>query len=82
MYPAPKKNSLDKVLISSKAAYSAKKNKTKGIALYSVMCPATNSLSASGRSKGVRLVSARALTKNTNTRGSRGTTNQILCCYS
>jgi hypothetical protein len=78
----PKNKSLAKVLISSKAAYSARKNSTKGMALYSVICPATSSLSASGRSKGVRFVSAKALTKNTKTKGNKGTANQSLCCYS
>jgi hypothetical protein len=81
-FPLPKNSRLDRVLINKRAAYSARKNKTKGIALYSVMCPATSSLSASGKSKGVRFVSAKALTKNTKTRGKRGTANHNLCCYS
>jgi hypothetical protein len=38
--------------------YSAKKNKANVIAEYSTLNPATNSASASGRSKGARLVSA------------------------
>src|SRR5712692_8937417 len=41
-------------------AYSAMKKKAKRIPLYSVIQPATNSLSASGRSKGRRFVSATA----------------------
>ena len=44
--------------------YSARKYSTKGVELISVMNPATSSLSASGKSKGVREVSARAETKN------------------
>jgi hypothetical protein len=45
----------------------------------SVKKPLTNSLSASTRSKGVRLVSASAETKKIITSGSRGITNQIAC---
>src|SRR2546422_913024 len=41
-------------------AYSAMKKKAKRIPLYSVIQPATSSLSASGRSKGRRFVSATA----------------------
>ena len=43
--------------------YSARKNSAKKKPLYSVWKPATSSLSASGMSKGVRLVSASAATK-------------------
>lgn len=43
-----------------KELYSAKKYSTKGVELSSVINPATSSLSASGRSKGVREVSASA----------------------
>src|SRR5688572_23490605 len=45
--------------------YSAKKKKPKRMPLYSVAKPATISLSASVRSKGVRLPSAVAAMKNT-----------------
>src|SRR3989442_4059079 len=41
-------------------AYSARKKNANRIPLYSVKKPATNSLSASGRSNGSRLVSATA----------------------
>lgn len=44
--------------------------------------PATSSDSASGKSNGVRLVSARAEIKNIMNNGSNGTTNQTLCCIS
>lgn len=44
--------------------YSAKKIKTKPIALYSILNPETNSLSPSLKSKGVRLVSANKLIIN------------------
>src|ERR1700685_1697577 len=43
---------------ASIAAYSARKNNDQRKPLYSVWKPATNSDSASGRSKGARLVSA------------------------
>ena len=46
------------------APYSAKKNKLNPDELYSVKYPATSSASASGRSKGAQLVSARQAIKN------------------
>lgn len=45
-------------------AYSPKKNKAKVIELYSTLKPATNSPSASGKSKGALLVSATVQIKN------------------
>src|ERR1041384_4782406 len=45
--------------------YSAIKNSANFKALYSVWKPATSSVSASGRSKGTRLVSAKAEIRNT-----------------
>ena len=57
----PKKKIVDKQLIIIILPYSAKKNKANAIALYSTLYPATNSASASGRSKGVLFVSANAL---------------------
>ena len=68
--------------ISTILQYSARKKKTKIIPLCSVKNPATNSLSASGRSKGVRFVSASAEIKNIMNKGSKGTTNHTLCCIS
>ena len=62
--------------------YSARKKKTKIIPECSVKNPATSSLSASGKSNGVRLVSAKAEMKNIMNNGNRGTTNQTLCCIS
>ena len=41
-------------------AYSAMKNEANFMLLYSVWKPATSSFSASGRSNGTRLVSAKA----------------------
>ena len=45
-------------------AYSAMKNSAKRRELYSVWYPATSSASPSGRSKGLRLHSAKAETQN------------------
>lgn len=46
---------------------------------YSVLYPATNSASASVRSKGVRFVSASIDIKKIIAQGSNGTMNQIVC---
>ena len=54
----------DKALISNIFAYSPNENKAKAIAEYSTLYPDTNSLSASGKSKGNLLVSARIQIKN------------------
>src|ERR1700743_3394003 len=62
--------------------YSPKKKKTNIIELCSVKKPATNSDSASGKSKGVRLVSANMEIKKIIKTGSNGTTNQIDCWFS
>ena len=59
--------------------YSAKKKNTKMIEECSVKNPATNSDSASGRSNGVRLVSASAEIKKIIASGSSGTTNHTAC---
>jgi len=71
-----------KVDINTIEQYSARKKNTKIIELCSVKNPATNSLSASGRSKGVRLVSASADTKKIIASGRSGTTNQTACWWS
>lgn len=81
MYP-PKNKMAVNVDISTILQYSARKKNTKIIPECSVKNPATNSLSASGKSKGVRLVSARAEIKNIMNSGSNGTTNHTLCCIS
>jgi hypothetical protein len=60
----PPKNKIEnKNDITSIWLYSAKKKKAKGREEYSILYPATNSDSASGRSKGVLFVSANAVTK-------------------
>src|SRR6476659_204144 len=65
------------------AAYSARKNNDQRKPLYSVWNPATNSDSASGRSKGARLVSATMATANTKNasspRGKNLNANQRCC---
>lgn len=60
--------------------YSAKKNNAKVIELYSILYPATISASASGKSNGVRLVSAKLAMKKITARGKHGTINQIDFC--
>ena len=81
MYP-PKNRMAVNVDINTILQYSARKKNTKIIPECSVKNPATNSDSASGKSKGVRLVSANAEIKNIMNNGSSGTTNQTLCCSS
>lgn len=68
--------------ISTILQYSAKKNITKGIPLCSVKKPATNSDSASGRSNGVRFVSASTEIKNTMNKGNSGIKNHTPCWLS
>jgi hypothetical protein len=60
--------------------YSAKKNNAKVIELYSILYPATISASASGKSKGVRFVSAKLAMKKITASGKHGTINQIDFC--
>lgn len=55
-----KNTTLKRRLINKTLLYSAKKKRTNILALYSVLNPDTSSDSPSTRSKGVRLVSARA----------------------
>ena len=73
----PPRNRIEVVaLIRIMLAYSPRKNRAKVIAEYSEKYPATNSDSPSGRSKGRRLVSAKAEMKKTTNIGSSGTANQ------
>ena len=78
MYP-PKNRIAVSVLINTIEQYSAKKKKTKIIEECSVKNPATNSLSASGRSNGVRFVSASAEIKKIIAIGSSGIINHTAC---
>ena len=80
-YP-PKNRIAVNVDINTILQYSPKKKNTKIIPECSVKNPATSSLSASGKSNGVRFVSANAEMKNIMNNGSKGTTNQTLCCIS
>jgi hypothetical protein len=75
LYP-PKNRIAVSVDISTIEQYSPRKKNTKIIPLCSVKKPATSSDSASGRSNGVRLVSASAEIKKMINIGSSGTTNQ------
>jgi hypothetical protein len=56
--------------------YSARKKRAKPLAEYSTLYPDTNSASASGRSKGCRLVSANVVTKKTIKTGNNGNISQ------
>jgi len=68
----PKNNMANKQDITSILLYSARKKSAKGVELYSTLKPATNSASASGKSKGVRFVSARIETKKIKANGKKG----------
>jgi hypothetical protein len=57
--------------------YSPKKKRAKVKAEYSTLYPATSSPSASAKSKGVLLVSAKEEIKNNKNEGKRGIINQI-----
>jgi len=59
-------------LISIIEPYSARKNNAKPILAYSTLNPDTNSLSASGKSNGARLVSAKIETRNIRNKGKKG----------
>src|SRR5919107_769067 len=63
-------------------AYSAMKKKVNFIALYSVWYPAISSDSASGRSKGSRLVSAKPETRKMKNERKSGNTYQSPSCCS
>jgi hypothetical protein len=74
----PKKSKAVIELIKIILPYSARKNKANPILAYSTLNPETNSDSASGRSNGARLVSAKIDTKNIKKRGKRGNTKKVL----
>src|SRR5919109_2351473 len=63
------------------AMYSPRKKSRNGVAEYSTAKPATNSDSASTKSNGGRLVSARAEMKNTTNIGSSGSQYQLNMPY-
>jgi hypothetical protein len=69
--------------IRSILLYSPKKNMAKIIEEYSTLYPATNSASASGRSKGARFVSANMEIKKIAAQGNKGAANHtVLFCAS
>jgi hypothetical protein len=76
--PPPKNNITNKLDINKIFVYSPKKNAAKVIAEYSTLYPATSSASASGKSKGARLVSANIETKNINANGNNGKKNHMV----
>src|SRR5882724_12069145 len=59
-FQPPRKSSVATQETVTMLAYSAMKNMANFMELYSVWYPATSSVSASGRSNGIRLVSAYA----------------------
>lgn len=69
---APIKNTTNKEDIKSILLYSPKKKAAKVIPEYSTLYPATNSASASGKSKGALFVSANIETKKIKAKGKRG----------
>jgi len=74
----PPRNTMTvKALIKIIELYSAKKNKAKPILEYSTLKPETNSDSASGKSNGALLVSAKMLIKNIKNRGKSGIIKKI-----
>lgn len=76
----PKNKQTVKAHIKIILLYSAKKNSAKLIAEYSTLYPETNSASASGKSKGWRLVSARIQIKKTKNIGKIGNAYQLYFC--
>src|ERR1700728_1901195 len=68
----PPRNRIEHIAhIRTMERYSPRKKSRKGVEEYSTKKPATSSLSASTRSKGGRLVSARAETKKMGSMGKR-----------
>src|SRR5512146_1368769 len=76
MSQPPKKSVATIALTVTTLAYSAMKNIENFIALYSVWYPVTSSDSASGRSNGSRLVSAKPAMRQTKNEMKSGPTNQ------
>jgi len=74
----PKKNTVLKTDIIKILEYSAKKNKTNVVAAYSTLYPETNSDSASGKSNGTLLVSAKVAIKNKTKQETKGIINHKL----
>lgn len=76
----PQKNKTERLLMIIILPYSAKKKSANAIAEYSTLYPATSSASASGKSNGVRFVSAKEMIKNKTQNGNSGNTNHTYSC--
>lgn len=72
----PKNKIIEKADINNILQYSPKKNNAKIIEEYSILYPATNSASASGKSKGALFVSANIDIKKIKQIGNNGIKNQ------
>jgi hypothetical protein len=77
-YQPPKNRIVIIADMRSMLLYSPRKNIAKIIEEYSTLYPATNSASASGRSKGARFVSASIETKKIAAQGSNGAANHTV----
>src|SRR5438045_4891630 len=78
----PKKRVVTMAHTVTTLAYSAMKKKENFIALYSVWYPAMSSDSASGKSNGTRLVSAKPETRKMKNERKRGSTYHSTACWS
>ena len=79
-FDQPPKNKIEnKKDITSIWLYSARKKNAKGKDEYSILYPETNSDSASGKSNGVLLVSANAVTKKTYATGIKNKNQKFSC---
>ena len=74
----PKKIVVKRDVMRRILEYSPKKKKANPMAEYSTLYPATSSASASGKSKGILLVSAKIEIKNIIAKGSIGITSQTV----
>lgn len=73
----PTKSKIVSKLIKIIEPYSAKKKRAKPIDAYSTLKPETSSDSASGKSKGARLVSAKIEIKNIKNNGKNGVIKNV-----
>ena len=76
--PPPKKNKTNKLDMTSILEYSPKKKDANRKDEYSTLYPATSSASASGKSKGIRFVSAKIEIKKIIAKGNNGKINQVV----
>jgi hypothetical protein len=73
----PRKRTVISVEARMILLYSPKKNKAKAEEEYSTLNPATSSASASGKSKGARLVSTNIVIKKITKKGNNGQTKPV-----